>query len=232
MNANLGTPPRPELAARLAELHARYRLVQETIVVAGQSYVMVHPRSADELLDEDAFNRDGRIPYWAEVWISSRVLAELIEPPGRPGLRWLELGCGAGLAVLAALRAGYAATATDYYPEALDFVALNAELNGLPRPVCRMVDWRDYPADLRDFDWVMAADVLYEKEYPALVAATLARSLAADGRALVVDPQRVHAVRFIDELAACGLTGEKSHFEGQHADGRRQTVDVYRIARG
>ncbi len=48
--------------------------------------------------------------------------------------RLLELGCGSGLAVMSALAAGFEVTAVDYYPEALEFVLLNADLNGLPAP--------------------------------------------------------------------------------------------------
>ena len=60
----------------------------------------------------------------------------------------LELGCGCGLAVLAGLAAGFSVTAIDYYPEALEFVRLNALLNQLPAPETMVVDWRNYPDDL------------------------------------------------------------------------------------
>ena len=130
---------------------------------------LLHPRSADDLIDEDDFNRDERLPYWAEIWPSAYVLAQRIarengRSSGRPS-RLLELGCGSGLAVVTALAAGFDVTAVDYYPAALEFVNVNAKLNGLPPPQIRVVDWRNYPDDLRDFDVVIAADVLYETGY-------------------------------------------------------------------
>src|SRR5690606_17922121 len=123
-----------------------------------------------ELLDEQEFNRDGRIPYWAELWPSARVLADQLALLSASGRCLLELGCGAGLCAVAASLVGFRVTATDYYSEALEFVRLNAERNALPIPAVRMVDWRALPADLGQFDLVVAADVLYEPPYTALVA--------------------------------------------------------------
>ncbi|MFM8780678.1 MAG: methyltransferase domain-containing protein, partial [Gemmatimonadota bacterium] len=45
--------------------------------------------------------------------------------PDGPRPTALELGCGLGLVTLAAQRAGYAVTATDYYEDALRFAARN-----------------------------------------------------------------------------------------------------------
>jgi SAM-dependent methyltransferase len=228
----------PEIAVNTAEvgllesqLRQRFNLVEQRLIIGQKELSMLHPRSADDLIDEEAFNRDERLPYWAEIWPSAYVLAQQIAGTltsprrvacGNPALsqrekykegpqetkkqpRLLELGCGCGLAVMAGLAAGYCVTAVDYYPEALDFVRLNAARNNLPQPETKIVDWRNYPADLAGFDLVVAADVLYERDYCWLIAAAMRQSLLPGGLGLITDPQRGKAEALPDECRRAGL---------------------------
>ena len=87
-----------------------------------------------------------------------------------------------GLVSLSAAIAGFEVLATDYYPEALEFVAANAQQNGLAGIATRCVDWRQYPSDLVGFDLIVASDVLYERPGATLVAAAIAHSLAPRSR--------------------------------------------------
>lgn len=184
-----------------------FPIVTTAIEVAGHRYELRRPKSADallELLSEEEFAADDRLPYWADVWPSSRVLAERVAGlPGR-GRRLLELGCGVGLVALAAAQAGFEVLATDYYAEAVEFAAGNARLNRLDEIVTRLVDWRAWPSDLGRFDLVVASDVLYERPNVELVASVLAASVAPDGWAIVTDPGRKPALQF---PAACGERG-------------------------
>jgi predicted nicotinamide N-methyase len=214
-----------------SELASRYDVVNETLTLGGRSFELLHPRSAEDLLSEEEFAVDERIPYWAEVWPSARVLAErLVAMPGT-GRRCLELGCGAGWCAVAALAAGFDLTATDYYTEALEFVRYNAARNQLPEPAVRMVDWRKLPDDLGTFDLVAAADVLYERPYAALVAEAIHRTLSADGTALVTDPGRQHARTFVDECTARGLRVSAREQTIWPWDTTQVTVDVYELRR-
>src|SRR5437763_15437922 len=82
---------------------------------------ILHPANADDLINEEDFIRDERLPYWADLWPSARTLARaMVEEQGRGG-RLLELGCGSGLVSVAAAIAGFKVTATDYYDDALLF---------------------------------------------------------------------------------------------------------------
>jgi predicted nicotinamide N-methyase len=218
-------------AAREAQLLARFDVVETALTLAGRELRMLHPRSADDLLDEEAFDRDGRIPYWADIWPASRLLAERLVSHGGRGRSLLELGCGAGYCALAATLAGFETLATDYYAEALEFTEVNAVRNGLPPIATRLVDWREYPSDLVGFDWVVAADVLYERTYAELVAAAVSHSLAPAGQALVADPGRAgaatlpeacrrHGLELVDRRQALFVEGE-----------RRCTIDFYEIRR-
>ena len=189
-------------------LKQSYPTVDTAVFAAGRPWRILRPRSAEELLDEDEFDRDGRIPYWAEVWPSGPVLADrLAARPGR-GRALLELGCGVGLLALVAQAAGYRVTATDYHPEALDFVRANAWLNDHVPPATRVVDWRRLPADLGRFDRIVAADVLYEAAHVDLVVAAIERALAEGGLATVADPGRPTAARFAERCRSRGLQVE------------------------
>ena len=149
------------------------------------------------MLSEEDFDRDERLPYWAQIWPSARVLAARVAQMPGAGRSVLELGCGVGLVSLAAAGAGFSVVASDYYSEALEFTADNARRNLLSERIeTRLVDWRNPPADLGPFETVLAADVLYERRNLALVATMLARSLSATGRALVSDPGRRVATEF------------------------------------
>ncbi len=215
-------------------LRKRFDVIEHRITVGGRSFDLRHPRSADDLIDESDFDRDERLPYWAEVWPSAFVLAQRVLQEDGRGRTLLELGCGAGLASIAALAAGFTVTAIDYYSEALDFVRWNAHLNNLPPPQTRVVDWRDYPADLLGFDCVIAADVLYEREYCRLVAGAMKQSLGTSGIGLLTDPQRMKAEPFPSECRQQGLSvvGPQIHGPLSVPGGDpkvRQTVNLFEL---
>ncbi|MFM8891526.1 MAG: class I SAM-dependent methyltransferase, partial [Planctomycetia bacterium] len=171
----------------------------------GRVVSVWRPPDMEALIDLDAFAEDERIPYWADVWESAIVLAEDIAETDGRGLSLLELGCGLGLPSLVAARAGFAVTATDYETAALEGVRFNADSSGLANIVTRVVDWRRMPEELGRFDRVVAADVLYESHHASALAAVIARTLKADGIALVADPCRQKAATFAPAARAAGL---------------------------
>jgi hypothetical protein len=93
------------------------------------------------------------------------------------------------------------------------------------------VDWRNYPADLRDFDVVIASDVLYEKPYCDLVAACFARSLARDGLGILTDPQRTLAAGFPAAAERAGLRIVERSGIPVEKEGRHQVIDLYELRR-
>lgn len=172
---------------------------------AAREIVLRKPQNADHLISEADYVMDERLPYWADLWPSARVLAgALLDEPGE-GRRLLELGCGLGLDTVAAMLAGFDVTATDYYEQAIHMTRANAARNLGREPAVRMVNWRAWPDDLGVFDMVIAADVLYEKEYATLVAQCLARALAPQGEALIADPGRLALPAFREALPTVGM---------------------------
>jgi predicted nicotinamide N-methyase len=184
-------------------LRKRFDVRAEVFQHGPLSLDLIMPRNADDLLDEQAFAIDERLPYWAELWPSARALAcRLLDHP--PTGRTVELGCGVGLPSLACLARGCDILATDYYEDALLFARANAHRNHLPPLHTALLDWRHLPADLGHFDTLLLADVLYERGNIQLVHQVIGSLLAPGGTALLADPQRAHLPAFIEQMTRSG----------------------------
>jgi len=203
------------------------------VAVSGRRYRLIHPSAADELIDEEEFDRDERLPYWAELWPSAIALARRLSTEDLRGRRLIELGVGVGLPTLVALDRGARVLATDYYDAALDFTRHNARENNLPEPETTLLDWKKPPLEvLGSFDLAVAADVLYEEGSARALARLVPRLLAEDGEALVADHGRRYEPLFRELVAGAGF-----RFETKETDvdveglKRKARVVVHRIRR-
>ena len=216
--------------ALVSALNRRFRTSIEDAVVDRRTYSILKPANSDDLIREEDFVKDERLPYWADVWPSSVILAgKLLELEGA-GRTALELGCGVGLSTLAATTAGFDVLSTDYYEDALDVTRANVFRNLGLSARTRLVDWRNVPRDLGSFDLVFASDVLYEKEYALLLPIILCRVLKRGGIALVADPGRVAAPMFIEACEAHGLVVRQKETRPFEAGEIRQKINIYEIA--
>ncbi|MEO8194503.1 MAG: methyltransferase domain-containing protein [Gemmatimonadales bacterium] len=203
--------------------------------VGDRTISIMRPRNSDDLIREEDFVKDERLPYWADIWPSSIVLATHLvslaakRRSGEVGTG-LELGCGVGLVTTAAMIAGYEMSATDYYTDALAFTRANAWTETGRRPETRMIDWRAFPGDARGFDIILASDVLYEKEYARLLPAIFKRALAPGGMVILADPGRIGVPEFTEECADAGLVIRSKTTHPFEAGEIRQKIDLYEIA--
>lgn len=220
------------LRALEKELTRRFQTVASTLAVGDRTLTLLHPASPEDLIDEADFERDERLPYWADIWPSARVLAAFIIEQRGGGRSLLELGCGAGLVATAAAVAGFRVCATDYYEDALRFTTFNVAANTGELPETRLVDWRALPTDLGRFDVVVGSDVLYERAYGELVARAIDVILARGGEAVIADPGRIAAGEFVKDTAKRGLrVAEQRRIP--FADGAmRQQINLFRLRRG
>ena len=167
----------------------------------GVTITLVRPRSADDLLDEHAFEHEEFLPYWAEMWPSGVALARSVATRSLRGARTLELGCGLGLASIAAARAGGRVLATDWSPGAIEFTRVNAAANGvvLETLVC---SWAEPEALIARGPWdlVLAADVLYERRNVETMLGLLPQLVDARGEVVLADPGRPLTESFLAEL--------------------------------
>ena len=174
--------------------------VTDTLVIGELTLELVHPPDAEDLLDEEAFEQEEFLPYWAELWPSAVALAREIERRDVEGAKVVELGCGLALPSIVAARRGADVVATDWSTDALVYAGRNAARNGARIETAR-VAWSE-PDELlarAPFDLVLAADVLYERRNVELLAPLLPR-LASE--VLLADPGRPALRSFLERVDA------------------------------
>ena len=149
-------------------------LIETAVPLAGRTLRLLHPPDATELIDEEAFEREEFLPYWAELWPSARALAEAVAQLDLRGARVVELGCGLALpSIVAALR-GAQVLATDWSEDALAFARRNARRNGAHVETLHCSWSAPEPLVARaPFDLVLASDVLYERRNVTLLVPLL-----------------------------------------------------------
>jgi predicted nicotinamide N-methyase len=173
--------------------------VEDVFELAGRDISLLRPTSADALIDEDAFDEDEFLPYWAELWPSGPVLAQVVGELVPAGVSVLELGAGLGLPSLAAALNGADVLATDWAAEAVELLCRNAERNGIVlRAAC--VRWDEPALLLHEAPWhlVVGADLLYERRNADLLLELLPQ-LGRD--VLLADPGRPFAKGFLERAA-------------------------------
>ena len=197
-------------------------LVEEIVALPHAELRVLRPRDSEELLDDEAFEREEFLPYWAELWPSGVALARDVSARALRGARTLELGCGLALPSIAAALSGGRVLASDWSPDAIEFAARNASLSGtqIETKIC---DWA-CPEPLLErapWDLVLAADVLYERRNADTLLELLPRLVDARGEILVADPGRAAADAFL-------AGAERDFTRRATTDGR---VTIHRLRR-
>ncbi len=174
--------------------------------MAGGTLSLVSPRSLEALLSG---GRPARVaagleamPYWAELWPASVALARwIMRGPCLDGRAAVDLGCGLGLAGVAAGVRGARVTFVDRDADALRFAAFNARQNAVAAFDVRRAAFGAL-GSVGPCDLVTLADVTYEDRLHAPLLRSLHELLAAGGRAVFADPGRETGDRFLARAAA------------------------------
>jgi predicted nicotinamide N-methyase len=197
------------------KLQQSYNLTNIKLDLGGQHIVITSVANSYDLLDnisDEEFLKDEQMPYWAEVWPSSIVLSRFIlESLNVEGASCIELGAGVGVVSVAAALGGAHVLCTDISDEALDFIRLNALGNKVDLDIARL-DWRHITLPGK-FDYVFAADVLYERRNHLPILHALDQLLKPGGKAIIGDPERQIASPFFDMLRENNFscTSHKEH---------------------
>nr|WP_209280107.1 methyltransferase domain-containing protein [Desulfobaculum xiamenense] len=206
------------------------------VVAAGRSWLI--ERTADletlwELIGEDEFTEDERLPYWAEVWPSSVVLSAWLGANRAriAGRVCVDMGCGLGLTALAGSLFGARVIAFDYEFEPLFFARGNADLNRVAQPLWIQMDWRNAAIAAGSAQFVWAGDVIYEKRFIGSVLSFLDHVLVPGGRAWIAEPDRAVARPFGEAVAALGWGCERVHTEHIQWEGHSVTVHILEISK-
>lgn len=174
-----------------------------SIFSLGREWRLRRDANLDELWERMGTTdfADERIPYWTELWPSSLALAQWLYSKKMhiENRICLELGCGLGFTALVGAWLGASVIASDYELPALKNCLTNATLNDGQTPEWICMDWRN-PAVAQDcFNFVWAADIIYEKRNIAPVLKLLCHCLAPEGLAWLADPGRGVFRAFLEE---------------------------------
>jgi predicted nicotinamide N-methyase len=182
------------------------RCIWEDVPAGDLSLRVLRPPSAEDLIDEDEFADDERLPYWAEVWPSGRVLCGLLAQMDLSGRTVIELGAGIGTGAMVAAMRGATALSTDWYPQAVEFSRWNAENLGLDMQA-EVVDWREPPASITDrapWDLVIGADILYEARNGTALGVLIPSLCGPHTEVIIADPRRPDAKPFVQSMQDAG----------------------------
>lgn len=222
-------------------LSTSFDLVERNIFIGSTTFSILKVRDTNKLIDAinpEAFAEDERFPYWADIWTSSLELARwCLEDGDVKGKRVLELGCGLGLAGIAAAKAGAIVTLSDYEHAALDFARYNAQKN-LSEEIAASnirflrLDWRSERQSLlpapEKFDMIIAADVVYERRNFFPLVDVLTKLLAPSGSAVFTEPGRSIGEHFFNLLNEEGfhlaMSNHNVELDGKASDVIRVTI--------
>ena len=211
---------------------------RDSVFVDDYTFRIDRPVDWDKLLDHpwvrSAAASDDYVPYWAQLWPSARMLAKVVvrekwDAYPKP-LSVLEVGCGLGLAGVAALSRGLHVTFSDVDETALKFATDNARLNGFTDFDAIPIDFRSPPANVK-YPIVIGSDLMYEERLVDPLVDLLEAVLAPGGICLITDPDRTPARVFRWKLGEAGYDVKPELVRAGEPGGERTKGTLYRIRR-
>lgn len=208
---------------------------KEDVNCAGAIFQVIRPGDTNRLLEVAAehlqFEKSRYVPYWANIWPVSRYLASyLLTMDWADGPEQvLELGCGLGLAGLAALKCGHHVTFSDYDLAALRYATRNAEENGFTNFSTMPLNWQ-YPR-AEKFSLMIGSDLTFMPKLVPHLVNVFSEMLAPGGRIILADQNRIQPQQFVELLAAKGFTTQFLSFPVPEEWAWKATGSLYQIQR-
>ncbi|MCB0841414.1 MAG: methyltransferase domain-containing protein [Bacteroidetes bacterium] len=190
------------------QLSQKYDLSFFDLTLGDQIFHLTSVNNIDDLYEalvekgpehEDVL--DERIPYWADLWHSAIGMAQYImeKEDTFEGKTVLEIGCGLGLAGVAAARRGGEVILTDYLPEALEAAELVWRMNLPTEPNLQILDWRE-PDEKLQSDILLASDVAYEARNLEPLLHAFRTLVKPGGKILLSEPGRPLGKEFFTSI--------------------------------
>lgn len=155
-------------------------------------------------------------PLFGLIWDSGEVLAHFMFDYRVVGMRILEVGCGIALASLVLNNRLMDITATDYHPEAENFLQKNVALNGGRKIPFVRTGWGNKNSRLGEFDLIIGSDLLYESGHVELLSGFIDQHAKQTCDVILVDPGRGHHARFSKKMVSLGYS---------HSQAKPENVD-------
>jgi predicted nicotinamide N-methyase len=153
---------------------------------------------------EELAGREVEPPFWAFAWPGGQALARhvLDHPDLARGKVVLDLGCGNGLAALAATIAGARVViANDIDPSAIEVARINGRANGLDLRA-DLGDLLSGPPGVPPIEVILAGDLFYSRSLAARAEPWLRRAVGEGAMVLAGDPGRAYTpAEGVEELA-------------------------------
>ncbi|MBF0440276.1 MAG: methyltransferase domain-containing protein [Oligoflexales bacterium] len=150
-----------------------------------------------------------RVPLYGRIWPSALALGRFINENYSNDLgrkKVLELGCGIALPGMVATALGGKTTAADYLAEIGELLEKNKRLNGLSGIEFRLMDWQSESTPEGNYDFVIASDILYERQYFAQIIDLLLKVSHSNTRIIIADPVRTYYGEFIEAAKKKGFS--------------------------
>lgn len=155
-------------------------------------------------------------PLFGIIWPSGMVLAHHMHTYDVGTKRTLEVGCGTALTSLLLNKRNVDITATDYHPEAQQFLDRNTELNGDNQIPFERTGWADKDDSLGKFDLIIGSDILYEDEHINLLAHFIFEHSNPNCEVILVDPGRGRKSKLATKMTELGYSA--SFAKPEHTD--------------
>ena len=149
-------------------------------------------------------------PLFGVVWAAGEVLAHLMDRYDLEGKRVLEVGCGIGLASLIMNQQQVNITASDYHPDAEEFLAYNTRLNNCPDIPFICSAWSPENRDGGQFDLIIGSDLLYEPDHASLLAGFIDQHAGSTAEVIIIDPGRGNIPAFCRQMTTFGFANKRS----------------------
>ncbi len=225
----------------LARIHRKHQTTTQQLQFGTVAFSFTRILEPDRVLDEIIAEEDLRekqtgvrladpphLPYWAELWESSRAVAAVVSRMDlHTGISVLDLGCGMGLAGTAAAARGASVLLADLEAPALLF----ARLNTLPfadRARARRLNWQKDQLGEK-FDLILGADILYEKAQWAFLDPFWRAHLAEGGTVILGEPGRQSGDAFLTWI---GERGWKLIQREEPIAGRPRPIRIFELRQG
>lgn len=172
--------------------------------------------SDDEGVAESLGISSASWPLFGVIWGSGELLAHLMFDYNIEGKRILEVGCGIALASLVLNHRHANITATDYHPEAGNFLLENTKLNHDKDIPFIRTGWADAETNLGKFDLIIGSDLLYEAEHVDMLATFINQHAAEHCEIVLIDPGRGQHARFSKKMVTLGYSHNQRKYDNNY----------------